>query len=53
MAKLVNPNVYNEEAFLGASAQLDDAVLAMWEAGASEDDIVEEVKNAIKNQDEA
>lgn len=40
---------YNEEAFLKASEEIEDAVYGMLQAGASEDDIQHAVKNAIRN----
>lgn len=44
-----NPNEYNDEAFLQADMALHDAIASMWEAGASEDNIMDSVKNAIQN----
>lgn len=43
-----NPNAYDDEAFLTASSKLQDAVSDLWEAGASEDDILEDCRNAIR-----
>lgn len=44
-----NPNEYNKDAFQSATYDLQDAVLAMWAAGAEEDDIKDEVRNAIEH----
>ena len=42
-----NPNEYDDEAYTQASNDLFDAIFAMWEAGAAEDDIQAIVKDAL------
>ncbi len=51
MGEKQNPNEYDDELFLAAAGQLDQAVHEMWDAGASVDDIRAAVDNAIENCD--
>lgn len=45
-----NPNEYDDDAYLRAMDELVSAVVAMWEAGASLDNIAEEVRNGLDNE---
>jgi hypothetical protein len=51
----VNPNEYNDDAFLEASMQLQEqganALLALWDAGARPEDIVSEINNVLENME--
>lgn len=42
-----NPNEYDDEAFTQSSNDLIEATYGMWEAGASEEDILNAVKDAL------
>lgn len=42
-----NPNEYDDDAFVEASNNLSDAINAMWEAGASIEDIRKEANDHI------
>ena len=44
-----NPNVYDDEAYTRAVNDLADAIYALWVAGASEENMDEEYKNAKEN----
>ena len=44
-----NPNEYDDEQFLRYSTELFDAVMALWDAGATVENIEAEFKNAIDN----
>lgn len=44
-----NPHEYDDEQFVNASNDLDEAVGSLWEAGASEDDIKGAFENALQN----
>ena len=46
-----SPHEYDDEAYGAAAEELDDAIIALWEAGASTDDIKNEVQNAITRLD--
>jgi hypothetical protein len=46
-----NPNRYDDEEFTRWSVQADTAIVALWEAGASLENIEEIVKNALENAD--
>lgn len=48
-AKDENPNEYDDGDFLRASNKLFEAVADLWEAGASENDIMGELDNALEN----
>jgi hypothetical protein len=47
-----NPNEYNDVAFLDALAVMEQAVIKMWKAGATTDDIVQACVDAIGELDE-
>ena len=42
-----NPNEYDDELFTQSSNDVIEGVLGMWEAGASEEDILACVKDAL------
>lgn len=44
-----NPNPYDDGLFTKRSMDVSDAIGAMWEAGASIDDIANDVANGIEN----
>jgi hypothetical protein len=44
-----NPHEYDDDAYVDAVDDLQDAVFALWEAGAGEDDIKNEFENALRN----
>ena len=43
-----NPNEYNDEEYNRGVEALQEAVADLWNAGASEDNIMDEVANAVK-----
>lgn len=50
----VNPFDYDDDEYTQATIELQHAISRMWAAGATEENIANEVENAIENaQDEA
>jgi hypothetical protein len=45
----MNSNEYDDEAYTRWSNALAEAIGGLWEAGASEEDIKEEVRNALES----
>lgn len=45
-----NPNEYDDEAYTEASNAFFEAVQALWEAGAEEDDIRRQFENALRQR---
>jgi hypothetical protein len=44
----MNPNEYDDDAYTAATIKLVSALSAMWEAGASTDNIEDELENALR-----
>jgi hypothetical protein len=44
-----NPNEYDDAAYTKAVNDLNEAVGALWEAGASEENMDDEINNAVQN----
>jgi len=46
-----NPNEYDDDGYANYSGQLCTAIVALWEAGASFDNIQAEIENGFDNAD--
>ena len=48
---MLNPNVYDDEAYSKESMDLDSSLVGMWDAGASIENIEETIVTAFENCD--
>lgn len=44
----MNPNEYDDDAYTAAVVKLQSALYALWEAGATTDNIEDELENALR-----
>lgn len=45
----MNPNIYDDEAYTKAVLELQNAIGNLWAAGASEENMDDEINNAVEN----